>query len=667
MASSTHSTSIKISAEDRATAVFKHVEQHLAGLEKESKTLNDGLSRLSGGFFTLKNAIIGVGVGASIKSLVDANQQILGLSTSFKAALGSAQAADKELEFLRALTNKLGLEFYSTAEQVRGFLVASNAMGMSTETSRKVITGLGEAAAAMGLTTEKTSRAMLALEQMMSKGVVSSEELKRQLGDLVPGAFQTAARAMGMTTAELDKAMKAGTVLASDLLPRLAEEWHKMFGAAAIEMSTSAVSEINRLKTAFTDLKIELAEGQFIDTFKSSVVGLTEYIQDHEQELVGTFQGMVEAGSQLGATIVPALEDTAGVLVKIANAVSKLPEPVVEALFGAAIGYKVGGKAGAVVGAIGVPLMSNLDSLETYQKQLKNAQDALEYQLKLYDDADPIIARTRKEIANLEAQIAKLTKTQQDANEATYDYYAELERLATEDPFDSLFSGTSENIKKVGDESEKASKKLKTFADSIIEKTRTPIEAYTVQVGKLEQAHKAGYLTLEVFNRALSMEKENLDKANRALQDAVDWTDYYAGELEKLYAGATDESEFFKDEVVNNNEEIKDSTEETWRQCGDIVSDFFRRVIGEGEDLVDVFEDFGKRIAGAIAGDLATMGFNAILGLPGGTTGTSQMLNLLGSMGSTAGGFNPLSMIGMGMSNMAGSIAMGLPTALPSA
>src|SRR5690606_22603244 len=53
---------------------------------------------------------------------------------------------------------------------------------------------------------------------------VQAEELRGQLGERIPGAFATAARAMKVTEVELNAMLKRGEVLAVDLLPRMAAE-----------------------------------------------------------------------------------------------------------------------------------------------------------------------------------------------------------------------------------------------------------------------------------------------------------------------------------------------------------------------------------------------------------------------------------------------------------
>jgi tape measure domain-containing protein len=44
-----------------------------------------------------------------------------------------------------------------------------------------------------------------ALEQMLSKGNVQAEELRGQLGERLPGAIYFSAKALGVTTRELNK------------------------------------------------------------------------------------------------------------------------------------------------------------------------------------------------------------------------------------------------------------------------------------------------------------------------------------------------------------------------------------------------------------------------------------------------------------------------------
>ena len=89
---------------------------------------------------------------------------------------------------------------------------------------------------------------MLAVEQMLSKGKVTAEELRRQLGNSLPGAFNLMAQAAGVSTAELEKMMKAGQVISEDVLPRFAQVLNATTAAANFD---SLQSSLNRFKNAW--------------------------------------------------------------------------------------------------------------------------------------------------------------------------------------------------------------------------------------------------------------------------------------------------------------------------------------------------------------------------------------------------------------------------------
>ena len=60
--------------------------------------------------------------------------------------------------------------------------------------------------------------AMRATSQVFSKGKVSAEELRQQLGERLPGAFTLFADSMNLTPAELDKALEQGKVTLDDFM-----------------------------------------------------------------------------------------------------------------------------------------------------------------------------------------------------------------------------------------------------------------------------------------------------------------------------------------------------------------------------------------------------------------------------------------------------------------
>lgn len=126
------------------------------------------------------------------------------------------------LEFVRNLAEKYGQNILSLADSYAKFAAASRSSNMTLEDQQKIFASLTRAAGYFHLSADQTRDMMNAVIQMMSKGKVASEELRRQLGNTLPGAFQMMADAVGVSEAQLEKMMKRGEVLAEDVLPKFA-------------------------------------------------------------------------------------------------------------------------------------------------------------------------------------------------------------------------------------------------------------------------------------------------------------------------------------------------------------------------------------------------------------------------------------------------------------
>lgn len=201
-------------------------------------------------FLALK--IVGWAVDAS-KALYEASASAerLRISLDFSSVRGSAA----EIAYLRKTTFDLGLSFESTAKAYQQFSAAARSTSLEGDKARAIFESVAKASAVMGLSADQTSGVLLALQQMISKGTVQSEELRGQLGERLPGAFQTAARAMGVTTAELGKMLEQGQVVADDFLPKFARELENSLGDAAEKAANRLDAAVNKFDNAWQRLK----------------------------------------------------------------------------------------------------------------------------------------------------------------------------------------------------------------------------------------------------------------------------------------------------------------------------------------------------------------------------------------------------------------------------
>ena len=185
--------------------------------------------------------------------------------SQLRFATGSTQGAAREIGYLRREAERLGLDFSSLADGFAGFAAATRGTALEGEKTRDVFTAVAEAASVMRLSAADTQGVLTALTQIVSKGVVSAEELRQQLGERLAGAFQIAALSMGYTTEELGKQLALGNVLMEDFLPKFAAEARRTYGAEVPNAAKSATAEFNRLGNAMEELGQAVAESGVLD------------------------------------------------------------------------------------------------------------------------------------------------------------------------------------------------------------------------------------------------------------------------------------------------------------------------------------------------------------------------------------------------------------------
>lgn len=202
------------------------------------------LALIAAGFAGLSVVLFKL-VSASIKASLEM-QRIIGTLT---VATGSLIGAKDAFKFVTDVSLELGLSLKEAADQFGQLSAAARGTALEGEGIRKIFLATSKAAVALGLKTEQVTGIFRALQQMLSKGTVQAEELRGQLGERLPGAFQIAAIAMGVTTAELGKMLKEGKIMAEELFPKMGDVFEERFGQQAIIASENLQAALNRLST----------------------------------------------------------------------------------------------------------------------------------------------------------------------------------------------------------------------------------------------------------------------------------------------------------------------------------------------------------------------------------------------------------------------------------
>lgn len=251
---------ITLTAKDGVTPTLKKIQGEMEAMARSVRGFGDNIASF---------ATLGFGAGAAMsiyevgKASVEAQIQLQKLDKAFEAIYGSTSQAQQQLELIRQTSRELGQEFYSAAEGAKVFFASGQGTGIADQLN-DIYTGFTKAGAALSLSSDDMKGIFIALGQVLSKGKVQAEELRGQIGERLPGAFQIAAQAMGMSTAELDKFMADGKLLAEDLLPKMAQVLEDRYGAAAESMADTIQGAVNRMSTAWTDFKANLMDSELV-------------------------------------------------------------------------------------------------------------------------------------------------------------------------------------------------------------------------------------------------------------------------------------------------------------------------------------------------------------------------------------------------------------------
>lgn len=234
------------------------------------------------------------------ESLFEAGKYMNQLNKAYTEISGSAAAANAEFDFLRQTSDDLGQNFYDLADAYKGIAAASKGTNLEGQATRDIFVAITKASASLGLSADDTRGALVAIQQMMSKGKVSAEELRQQLGERLPGAFNLMAEAMGVSTAELDKMLKDGKVLAGEALPRLATVLEGRY-TGAVDDATRAS---NKFSEAWQDFKVAIGDGEFITDATDAINSLSSAlsspgVQEGFKTLIGLLGQTVKAIADL--------------------------------------------------------------------------------------------------------------------------------------------------------------------------------------------------------------------------------------------------------------------------------------------------------------------------------------------------------------------------------
>lgn len=271
----------------KATAEIARLDQQLA--KAEGRKTTGGFGRLaqtvgavaSGGVFGglegLTGGVIG-GItggpagalaGAAIGAQVGQIRQAIGAIATYGSELNKLRIAlrgvtetqqdyEESLLIIKQATQDFAIPTDTLTREFTRLQASVVGAGGTVRDTETVFRGIISAVRATGGSLQDVSSALTAASQVFSKGKVSAEELRQQIGERLPGAFTIFADAIKKTPQELDKALENGQVSLQDFLTFSIKLFEK-YGDTAQTIADAPEAAGDRLTVVLRDLQEKIA------------------------------------------------------------------------------------------------------------------------------------------------------------------------------------------------------------------------------------------------------------------------------------------------------------------------------------------------------------------------------------------------------------------------
>jgi tape measure domain-containing protein len=273
-----------IKAQDRAAKATKRGGKAFSGFSASILNLLK-----AGGILAIGQQMLALG-----KNIFTTVKTFDSLAFTLEKVTKSQLNFENSQRFLLRITKAYGVELVTTTTRWSRFLAAAQESGLALRETENIFESMTKASAVLGLNTDELTSVYLALEQMLSKGKITTEELRRQLGERLPGAMGIMAASIGVTIPELDKMLKKGEVLSAEVLPDFAQAVERAYGIENEGRIETLIAKQNRLTASWQTFIKNISEGDsvikrvfggFLDYTNQILEDWDRMLQTEEQEM----------------------------------------------------------------------------------------------------------------------------------------------------------------------------------------------------------------------------------------------------------------------------------------------------------------------------------------------------------------------------------------------
>lgn len=220
-------------------------------------------SLVGAAFGGVPGAVVGAAIGAQIsqiRKLATSTAEYKAEVSKLRIALQNVVGVNYQfsLDAIEKASTDFNVSIKDTTRTFTRLAAAGTANGNTVKELEGLYRGLSAATKATGGSTEDLNGVLLAATQVLSKGKVSAEELRGQIGERLPGAFSLFAQATGRTTQQLDEDLKAGAVSAEEFVTDFANFINNKYKNAAAQIADSPAEAGARLELSLKNLQLAI-------------------------------------------------------------------------------------------------------------------------------------------------------------------------------------------------------------------------------------------------------------------------------------------------------------------------------------------------------------------------------------------------------------------------
>ena len=487
------------SSKDSAERI-RHLRAELDGVDLSAKTTKRTFNDMAVDF--AKGAILsevlfgvmGAMQGAATQAVTTASAMET-LQRGMSAVFGGQANAAKELEYVRAVSDRTGVSLIDLGKAYSKVALSAREAGFSQAQAREVFEAVSGAMGVLGESSSETGFALQAITQMLSKGVVSMEEFRQQLAERLPGAFEATARELGLTTAELNAFIATGKATAFDVLPALASGLNKVYPTKAQNDTLAGGWErfLNGLRMAANELG---ESGALQMGFKGVRIAAGAVYAS-----VGTVIESIRALGTLSAGVVAG--DLSGALSKVGDDFKKM-DANAKAIAGVLDDTKkTSDKAAESISALGISAKDASPGFIRLMVDLKNAEDNASAQATAMRKAAEYTRSSGEASATAAANLATETEQRRIATQIAERNVAALRSvLAAETEVLSIKEKGLAALTELATKSEDEAKRRKDSIEKVsneINTQRELVEGLKLQVRETENLRIARQVDAEAL------------------------------------------------------------------------------------------------------------------------------------------------------------------------